>query len=69
MYNDIIKLLNEQFDIKIKKLGITKFDNSLYCYITLEKESLFCLCRGGNETIVQQYRNKKIKRSISTNNE
>lgn len=70
MYNDIIKLLNlEQFNIKFEKLETTKVDNVLYCYVTLEKEPLFCPCCGGNETIVQQYRNKKIKHSISTNTE
>lgn len=58
MYNDIIKLLNlEQFNIKFEKLETTKVDNVLYCCVTLEKEPLFCPCCGGNETIVQQYRN------------
>lgn len=38
MYYDIIKLFNlEQFNIKIKTAVITKIDNVLYCYMTLEK--------------------------------
>ena len=69
MYNDTIKLLNfEQFNLKIKKLETTKIDNIVYCYITLEKELIHCPKCGGLENVVQQYRTKKIKHSISTNN-
>lgn len=69
MYNDTIKLLNlEQFNLKIKKLETTKVNNIIYCYITLEKELLNCPKCGSLENVVQQYRQRKIKHSISTNN-
>ena len=69
MYYDIIKLLNlEQFNIKIKTAEISKVNNILYCYITLEKSTLFCTYCGGTEILIKDYRIKKIKHSISTNN-
>ena len=69
MYNDTIKLLNlEQFNLKIKKLETTKVNNIIYCYITLEKEFTTCPKCGGSENVIQQYRQRKIKHSISTNN-
>ena len=69
MYNDTIKLLNlEQFNLKIKKLETTKVNNIIYCYITLEKEFITCPKCGGSENVIQQYRQRKIKHSISTNN-
>ena len=41
MNNDTIKLLNlEHFKINIKTLDTAKVNNVLYCYITLEKETV-----------------------------
>lgn len=69
MYNDTIKLLNlEQFNLKIKQLETTKVNNILYCYITLERQIESCPTCGGCETVINDYRIKKIKHSISTNN-
>ncbi len=69
MYNDTIKLLNlEHFNLKIKKLETTKVNNIINCYITLEKEFITCPKCGGCENVIQQYRQRKIKHSISTNN-
>lgn len=69
MYNDTIKLLNlEQFNLKIKTLETTKVNNILYCYITLERMNEFCPKCGGCEVIINDYRTKEIKHSISTNN-
>lgn len=69
MYYDIIKLFNlEQFNIKIKTAEITKIDNVLYCYMTLERNTFSCPYCGGTEISIKDYRKKKIKHSISTNN-
>lgn len=69
MYYNTIKLLNlEEFNLKIKNLETTKINNVLYCYITLEREIVYCPFCGGCEVNVNDYRNKKIKHSISTNN-
>ena len=69
MYNDTIKLLNlEQFNLKIQQLETTKVNNILYCYITLERQIESCPTCGGCETVINDYRTKKIKHSISTNN-
>ena len=69
MYYDSIKLFNlEQFNIKIKTAEITKIDNVLYFYITLERNTFSCPYCGGTEISIKDYRNKKIKHSISTNN-
>ena len=69
MYNDIIKLLNlEQFNLKILKAQTVKKDNTLFCYITLEKDVCACPFCGGGQLTLKDYRKKKIKHSISTNN-
>lgn len=69
MYYDIIKLFNlEQFNIKIKTAEITKIDNVLYCYMTLGRNTFSCPYCGGTEISIKDYRKKKIKHSISTNN-
>lgn len=69
MYNDTIKLLNlEQFNIKIKSLDVSKVDNILYCYITLENTTICCPSCGEALLHIKDYQTKKIKHSISTNN-
>lgn len=69
MYNDIIKLLNlEQFNLKILKAQTVKKDNTLFCYITLERDICACPFCGGAQIIIKDYIKKKIKHSISTNN-
>lgn len=69
MKYDIIKLLNlEQFNVKFETVDIAKINNTLYCYITLEKYEYSCPLCGGTHLLVHSYRLKKIKHSISTNN-
>lgn len=69
MYNDIIKLLNlEQFNLKIFKAETIKKDNTLFCHITLERDVSTCPFCGGGQLSIKDYRKKKIKHSISTNN-
>ncbi len=60
MYNDIIKSLNlEEFNIKIKNLSVSKNNNILYCYITLESISTFCPLCNSNHILIKDYRAKK----------
>ena len=69
MIYDIIKLLNlEQFNVKFQSIETAKIDNTLFCYITLEKDIHVCPICGGSEVIIHDYQKKKIKHSISTNN-
>ncbi len=69
MINNTIKLLNlEQFNIKPKSLITSKVNNVLYCYITLESDNVPCPFCNNNTNYVHDYRVKKIKHSISTNN-
>lgn len=69
MYDNIINLLNlEQFNLKILKADIIKKDNILFCYLTLERVDCPCPFCGGAQITIKDYRKKKIKHSISTNN-
>lgn len=61
MYYDIIKLFNlKQFNIKIKTAEITKIDNVLYYYMTLERNTFSCHYCGGTEISIKDYRKKKL---------
>lgn len=69
MYYDITNLLNlEQFDFKIQNVSTYKKNNILFCEITLEKNVCVCPFCNGSNIIIKEYREKKIKHSISTNN-
>ena len=69
MYNDTIKLLNlEQFKLNILKLDVSKINNVLYCYITLERKETICPLCGGKNYNIKDYQTKKITHSISNNN-
>lgn len=69
MYNDIIKLLNlEQFNLKIEDISTSKIGMDLFCYITLQRESINCPICNSNLCNINDYRKKKIKHSISTSN-
>ena len=69
MYNDTIKLLNlEQFKLNILKLDVSKINNVLYCYITLERKETICPLCGGKNYNIKDYQTKKMTHSISNNN-
>ena len=65
MNNDIIKLLElECFRPNIKSINVTKENNTIFCYVTLNRSTSFCPFCGGVNLSIKEYRIRKIKHSV-----
>lgn len=69
MNYDTIKLLNlEQFNVHYQNLETIKIKNTLYCHLTLKQSETACPTCASISHYIHDYRTKKLKHSISTNN-